>query len=387
MWWTILCWVVGVCHALMALLLPWNRWRTTPLERDPTAGADCPSVLIVVPARNEETNIEACVRSLLAQDYPRMQVCVVDDQSTDRTAAIVRALAASDPRLELRQSPPLPAGWLGKPHALDVGTRGGKADYFLFIDADVRLQPSTLRRSIASAQKSQAGLLTVTPTLIAESFWERAAQPVIGMLLYSLLDPVKVRNPDSSVAAAYGPYLLFKRSAYEKIGGHGSVAMEVIEDLRLAQIVKQARLGLGYVHGVDGVDLRMYDSLRALVNGWRKNFHIVLGQALWISPLAAIAVTLVFTLPTVAIAVTGLRWLIHCSLDAASALPAVFCYLADWLARISLHRNFRITWRGSRALGGLVVAYILCSSSYRAWKGKPVTWRGRSYAQGGGAQI
>lgn len=365
----------------MALLLPWNRWRTTPLEPAPISpAAGGPSVLVVVPARNEEANIEACVRSILAQDYPHMRVRVVDDQSTDRTPAIVRALAAQDPRLELLQTPPLPDGWRGKPHALDVGTRGAEADYFLFIDADVRLQPSTVRRSIASAEKLRAGLLTVTPSLLAESFWERAAQPVVGMLLYALLDPVKVRDPSSSVAAAYGPYLLFKRSAYEKIGGHGAVAMEVIEDLRLAQIVKQARLGLGYVHGVDAVALRMYDSLGALVNGWRKNFHVTMGQALWVSPLAALAVVLVFTLPTLAMIATVLRGLRHGSLDTASALPAVFCYVADWVARLSLARNYRITWRGVRALGGLVVAYILCSSSYRAWKGKPVMWRGRSYA-------
>lgn len=381
--WTVLCLVVGVCHAMMALLLLWNRWRTTPLEPNPVLGSRPPSVLVVVPARNEEANIEACVRSLLGQDYPALQVRVVDDNSTDRTATLVRALAATDPRLELLQAPPLPAGWLGKPHALHVGVRGATADYFLFIDADVRLATSTVRRSVTAAERLKAGLLTVTPTLVAESFWERATQPVIGMLLFALLDPVKVRDPDSTVAAAYGPYLLFKRSAYEKIGGHGSVAAEVVEDLRLAQLVKSARLGFGYVHGVDGLEVRMYDSLRAMLNGWRKNFHVVLGKALWLGPIAALLVALIFGLPTMAAAFVALRWLLHGSL--AGAAPVAFCLGADWLARLSLARNFRVTWRGSRGLGGLVVAYILCSSCYRAWRGKPVAWRGRSYAAGGGS--
>ena len=207
----------------------------------------------MVPARNEEANIEACVRSLLQQDYPALKIRVVDDHSTDRTAVIVRALAANDSRLELLQSPTLPAGWLGKPHALDVGIRGAQADYFLFVDADVRVARSTVRRSVASAEKSQAGLLTVTPALVAQSFWERAAQPVVGMLLYALLDPVKVRDPDSSVAAAYGPYLLFRRSAYEKIGGHGAVATEVVEDLRLAQQVITQASRRRLIHRAKGV--------------------------------------------------------------------------------------------------------------------------------------
>ncbi len=381
--WTVLCLVVGVCHVLMALLLPWNRWRTTPLEPNPQLGAIPPRVLVVVPARNEEANIAACVRSLLLQDYPALEIRVVDDHSTDRTADIVRELAASDPRLKLLQSPPLPAGWLGKPHALDVGIRGSDADFFLFVDADVRIAPSTIRRSVASAQKSQAGLLTVTPALVADSFWERAAQPVVGLLLFALLDPVKVRDPDSSVAAAYGPYLLFRRSAYEKIGGPAAVATEVVEDLRLAQLIKQHHLGLGYVHGPEGIDIRMYDSLRALVGGWRKNFHISLGSALWVGPIAALLVAMIFALPTVAILSAALQWLMHGALDKKVALLAVFCYGADWLGRLSLTRCYRVTPRGVRSLGGLVVAYILCSSCYRAWRGKPVTWRGRSYAADG----
>ena len=379
---TALCLIVGVCHISMALLLLWNRRRTTPLELSPSLGTKPPSVLIVIPARNEEGNIEACVRTALAQDYPELRVRVVDDHSTDRTAALVQALAAQDSRLELLHAPSLPSRWLGKPHALHAGTRGAETDYFLFVDADLRLAPSAVRRSVAAAEKSQAGLLTMTPSLLAQGFWERAAQPVIGMLLFSLIDPVKARDPDSEVAAAYGPYLLFKRTAYDQIGGHSSVAMEVVEDLRLAQHIKRARLGFGYVHGVEAIELRMYDSLRSLVAGWRKNFHVALGSALWLGPIAAAAVTLIFGWPTVALIAAALHYFISDSARTSLLGPAVFCYGADWLARLSLAHNYRITRRGSRIFGGLVVAYILCSSCYRAWRGKPVTWRGRSYAAG-----
>jgi len=370
---------VGGCHLMMALLLLFNRARTTKLALDPAPPAPPPSVLIVVPARNEEPNIEACVRSLLSQDYPRLTVRVVDDHSTDRTAALVQALADRDPRLQLCHAPTLPPGWLGKPHALHAGTQGAEADFLLFCDADLRLQPDAVRRTVEVAERTQAGLTTLVPTLVAESFWERAVQPVVGMLLFSLLDPVKVRNPRSKVAAAYGPYLMFRRSAYEQIGGHTCVASEVIEDLRLAHIVKGAGIPLAYVHGVDGLEVRMYDSLRGLINGWRKNFYISLGSAQWLAPIAALLILTVFALPTVGALGVGLASLFT-AVSPKLVQAAAFCYGADWAARLALARAFRITPRGIRSLGGLMVAYILCLSAYQAARRLPVTWRGRSYS-------
>lgn len=381
-WLTIAGEVAGACHAMMALLLFWNRARTTKLPPMPAAvaalGAAPPSVLAVVPARNEEQNIGACVSHLLAQDYPGLRVRVVDDHSTDRTAAIVEAMAQRDPRLSLMHAPELPPGWLGKPHALHAGTRDAQADYLWFVDADLRAGPQALRRCIAQAEADRAGLLTLAPTLVAESFWERAVQPVVALLLFSLLDPVKVRNPRSDFAVGMGPYMLFRRSAYDQIGGHASVGSEVVEDLRLAQRIKRARLGLSYVHGVDCVRLRMYDSLRAIIGGWRKNFHVALGPLTALGPVLALVLLAVFALPTLLLFVGAVDALRAGALTPLLALGAL-CSAADWLGRASLSLNYGVTLRGARALGASVVAYILAASAWRALTGKPVTWRGRSY--------
>ncbi|MCS6912366.1 MAG: glycosyltransferase [Myxococcales bacterium] len=363
----------GICHLLMALLLVWNRWRTPTLPVL-AVRAPAPRVVAVVPARNEEANIGPCVRSLLAQDYPALRVRVVDDHSTDRTAERVRDLAAADARLELLQAPALPPGWLGKPHALWCGTRGQDPDYFLFVDADMRLAPDALGRAVAAAEQNGAALLTVVPRLLAESFWERAIQPVVASLLFSLLDPVKVNDPGSRVASANGPLLLFSREGYQRIGGHAAVAGEVVEDLRLAQAVKAAGLRLCYLHAIGAARLRMYDSLGGIVAGWSKNFHVALGRARWLAPLLSVLIAWVYAWPTVCLGL-ALHLLATGAQGPVALLLAV--YGADWLGRLSLSWNYGITPRGVRALGGLVVAGILCNSVYRAAFGRPVRWRGR----------
>lgn len=366
--------VFGTCHLLIALLLTWNRLRTPALRDAPPLPAPPPSVLVVIPARNEEANIGDCVRSVLAQRYERLRVRVVDDHSTDGTAAQVRALCegpSGDRRLELMAAPDLPPGWLGKPHALHAGTRDAAADYLLFLDADMRLAPEALGKAVAAAAGAGAGLLTVVPRLLVEGFWERAVQPVVASLLFALLDPVRVRDPRSAFASANGPFLLFRRDAYERIGGHAAVAGEVVEDLRLAQLVKRAGLGLAYLHGVDLCEIRMYDSLRAIMAGWSKNFHVALGKAQVLAPLGSLLIALCFGLPAVGL------WAGVLLRDPALCLIGGLSYGADLLGRLSLSWNYGVRFGGMRTLGGLMVAYILSRSAYRSARGQKVMWRGR----------
>ncbi len=373
----IVLYVAAFCHAALALLLWFNRARTPRLPQVKGPRELPKSVLVIVPARNEETNIGQCVRSILNQDYPSLSVRVVDDHSTDRTGAIVGKLAEYDRRLTVVNPPALPAGWLGKPHAVHNGSLGTMADYLLFIDADVRLLPTAVSRAIALAEAQGAGLTTVMPELVADSFWERATQPLIGLLLFGLLDPVRVNDPRRDEAVGFGPFMLFRRDAYEQLGGHQAVQAEVIEDLKLAQLVKQKRLGLCVAHGTDVVKLRMYDSLPAMIAGWTKNFHVALGPLKALAPLFALLLAAVFTLPTVMFWLS-LLWLAVLGHLPHFAIAATLAYGADWLARLSLTSAYDVTPRGVRAVGGLVVGYILCSSVYRAAFGRPVTWRGRS---------
>ncbi|TXH29320.1 MAG: glycosyltransferase [Elusimicrobia bacterium] len=372
---------VGICHLLMALLVVWNRARTTHVALDQPLPTRPPTVHVLVPARNEESNIGDCIAALRAQDYPALRIRVIDDHSSDRTLQIIQQHAAEDLRVEPRQAPDLPKGWLGKPHALWSGSRDLTSDYVLFLDADVRLRPHAVRHAVLAALATQAGLVNMVPRLLAASFWERAAQPVIAQILFTFVDPVRVRDSESDFAVGYGPFMFFQRAAYEEIGGHAAVASEVVEDLRLAQRVKQARFPLAYVQGTNTVELRMYDSLRSLIAGWKKNFHIALGGAQWFAPIGALLLLLVYATPPVALLAALAYFAQHGGSAFSSKLltVAALTYGADWLGRIALRATYGVTLRGVRGLGGALVAYILCASSYQAVMGRPVTWRGRSY--------
>jgi cellulose synthase/poly-beta-1,6-N-acetylglucosamine synthase-like glycosyltransferase len=358
-------------QAAMALLV-WLNHRHTPGLGHAVREDEAPSLLCVVPARNEENNIVGCVESLAASRYPGpLRVRVIDDGSTDETAARVRELCSRLPRVELVASPPPPAGWLGKNHALFVGTRGAEEPWLLFVDADTRVAPECVARAVGSALDRGADLLTIVPRIEARSFWERAVQPIVAGLICAWLPAREINDPSKRAAAAIGPFMLFRRSAYERIGGHEAVRLEVVEDRALAEAVKAAGLRLSLMHGIEVASVRMYDSLSAIVRGWSKNFHVALGNAPWAAPAVAALIVVVYAgpylLPLIA-ARTGEPRAI--AVGIAAAAVAV-------LARFDLSRRYGVTPRSPwlAPLGAVVVALILIRSVLPMqvqWKGRPV---------------
>src|SRR5215831_9380086 len=204
---------------------------------------DAPLVSVIIPARNEQRNIERCVRSVLATAYPRIEVIVVDDHSADDTGPIARNIAAGDSRLRVVLSPPLPAGWFGKQWACATGAEQAWGELLLFTDADTRHAPDLLPRAVNALRREGADLVTVGGHQELHSFWERVIQPHVFVLIsirYGGTEEVSRATRPVDVIAN-GQFLLIRQETYRDIGGHESVRDVVAEDLALAQRLVRAK--------------------------------------------------------------------------------------------------------------------------------------------------
>jgi cellulose synthase/poly-beta-1,6-N-acetylglucosamine synthase-like glycosyltransferase len=370
--------LVLVGQLLSAWAVRFNHRSTPDIgEDDPGAGErDRPpaTVLVVVPARNERANIGPCVEALRASEGIALRIRVVDDGSSDGTGDIARAIADKDARISVIEAGPLPDGWMGKNHALARGVEDAGEDFLLFVDADLRVGPDCLRRAVALAERRGADLLCLVPRMETRGFWELAAQTLMAQLIYVWLPARDINDPSKQAAAGTGPFMLFRRAAYERIGGHAAVRGEVIEDLRLAEATKRAGLRLVLARGVERASLRMYDSLGALVAGWSKNMHVALGGALWAAPLVAIALILFY----------GGPWLLPVAAAAAGAERAALVATAGAVvalaARLDLADRYGVSARHPylAPVGAAVMAFILLRSAWRAARRRPVEWKGRS---------
>jgi cellulose synthase/poly-beta-1,6-N-acetylglucosamine synthase-like glycosyltransferase len=230
----------------------------------------------VVPARDEEQVIAACVNALAAQ--PEIaEILVINDQSRDKTADIVKALIATTPQLRLLQTQDVPGAWVGKNYAAWVGAKQASHRWLLFTDADGKLLPSATARALQIAQETGAALVSFSPEQVVRTWYERALIPFVYTRLAKLFSYSDVNNPVSQAAAANGQFLMIRRDAYEAIGGHESVAAEVLEDVALARRAKAAGYRIWFGPAAGLVRVRMYRSFAAMWEGWKKNLYLLVG--------------------------------------------------------------------------------------------------------------
>ncbi|MCC6523764.1 MAG: glycosyltransferase [Polyangiaceae bacterium] len=354
-------------------------WLAPRLPRTPDPARELPPLSVLVPARNEEHNIEACLDSLAAQDYPDLEVLVVDDASTDRTAELVRARAAEDARIRLVPAPPLPEGWRGKCWALGTGAELARGRYLAMIDADVTLGPSALARAVSLARTRSLDLLSLLPTLVNVTFWEKVIQPVMGFMIF-LWQPLHRANaPGSRVTVANGQFLLVLAEGYRALGGHGAVRSEVVEDVALAALYKRHGKRLGLALALGDVRARMYRGLGDIWRGWGKTIHPYLQRqplTLWAGILA---LTVLMLLPFVALALLGLG-----SLGGAAPSPTLVALAAAAVGFILLQT---LLFRGALGLelahaplwplGFAVLFALFVARSVGAARGRGVEWKGR----------
>ena len=338
-----------------------------------------PLVSVIIPARNESATIETVVRSVLASTYRPLELLVVDDGSTDDTAAIVQWLAAEDSRLRLVPGEPLPPGWYGKPWACVQGWRAAKGELLLFTDADTRHQPELLARSVGALRSEGADLLTVAPRQLCVTFWERVVMPQIWFLLALRYHPARVnRATRERDVIANGQYILVPRASYEAVGTHQVVRAEVAEDLALAQTFHRAGKRIHFAFAERFMETRMYRGLGELVEGWSKNMYLGGRRSFPGEPLLQALVPLMLVLgftfwlaPLVALALTGGRGGLGAAAAAGTGLSALFWTLIALGMRIP-------PWYGLLyPLGALTALGIGARSVWRG--GRKVEWRGRAY--------
>ena len=237
-------------------------------------------VTAIVPARNEEAVIATCIESLASQaEVP--QILVVNDQSSDATAEVVRNCMKEIPILSLLETGDLPDGWVGKNYALWVGVQQAISQWLLFTDADATHAPNSVARALQIAREQRAALVSFSPEQISSNWYEKALIPFVYLRLAKKFAYDRVNDPSSPVAAANGQFLLIRRDVYDAIGGHRGVAGEVLEDVAIALRAKQAGHRIWFGSGKSLVRTRMYTSFGAMWEGWRKNLYRLMGGTPW----------------------------------------------------------------------------------------------------------
>lgn len=332
-----------------------------------------PSVSLVIPARDEAASIEAAVRSRLVDDYPALQVVLVDDRSTDGTSAIVDRLAATDPRVEALHIRELPADWIGKVHALQRGTEVATGEWLLYSDADVHAAPGTLRRCIAYALERDLDHVAVLPELWRTTFILDVVLATFVRVLCIGARFWSVHDSRSSAAMGVGAFNLVRRSAYERTAGFRWLKLEVVDDAALGQMLKQAGARAAILNGRGCLGLHWYSSLADMARGGEKSVFSGLGQFSLIRLLTICTAVLLLELsPLPALWPLGLTWLT--ALGAAGTAAALAAQAIPWL------------WLNGRVLPVLLfplAAVLGVSMTLRAgilavWRGG-LLWRGTLY--------
>ncbi len=331
-----------------------------------------PTVSVIVPARNEETCLGACLQSLLAQNDVAFEVIVVDDHSTDRTRDI--ALSFASPQVRVIEAGPLPLGWTGKNNAVTAGSRAARGEWLLFTDADTIHLPGSLARSLEEAKRQGAALLSYSPEQVVKSFWERAIMPVIFAELAASFRPSQVSDPNSPAAAANGQYILITREAYDAVGGHAAIAGNLLEDVALARAVKKSGRKIFFRYGGDAVRTRMYRSFAQLREGWTKNLALLFPSPVRLAALRALEFVLIAASAAISL-VTALHG--HKQPAVAAGMLSVILY-ALFLTRI---RRAHFSWDANiLALFGLPLFSYLLLRSKSAHANGNVPWKGRTYS-------
>jgi glycosyltransferase involved in cell wall biosynthesis len=332
-------------------------------------------VSVIVPARNEEAVIAACVESLAVQEGI-VEILVIDDQSSDRTADIVRSLSAQYPNVRLLGATELPPGWVGKNNAVWIGARESRGEWLLFTDADAVHARDSAAKALSIAAENGAAMVSFSPEQVMQTWYEKAVIPYVFTRLSSRFRFAEVNDPSKSAAAANGQFILVRRDAYDIVGGHASISGEVLEDVALAARVKAAGYRIWFGSGKGIVRVRMYRSFAAMWEGWKKNLYSLMGgnaKAVKAEVARALLPILLVLLATVGVGGITASILLAALVFAVGLLGILIAYDAE------LESSGFSTRLLAYGIPGRILFAGMLWASYRSHRSGRLEWKGRAY--------
>jgi len=355
----------GLRVAYGAIRLPWVK------DFPPAPDAECPRISILFAARDEEEKLPAALATLMQIDYPGLEVVAVDDRSQDATGRILDEFAATHPRLRVVHEERLPEGWLGKTHALQKAYEASLGEWLLFTDADVRFNPDVVRRVVSLVKAQNLDHLSLLGDVEMVGFWEKVLITFFGLGFHLAADPSRVGNRRSSRYVGVGAFQLLRRSAYETSGTHRRLAMEVIDDMKLGKIVKQAGFRSGCAVAQDLVAVRWHAGVGNLVRGVTKNFFAGAGYDLRLVTVQLAALLVMDILPFVGV-VFGHGWIR--AFSAIAVLIALSFHVGvAWVMRVS--PLYALT----HPVGAALFFYMLLRSTVVTLRQGGIVWRDTFY--------
>ena len=356
-------WVLALFRAVLNLALVHRlRGGQAPLP------VPSPFVSVIIPARNEARAIERTLRAFLAQDYPNFEVILVDDRSADGTGDIARALG--DPRLIVISGEEMPPGWLGKPWAMQQGSRAARGELLLFVDADVHYAPAALRAAVAHIEREPGiAMLALLPHFEMHGFWENVAMPALAMFAFSVLPSwLSNRTRLAVLAVGAGTGNLVRRDAYERCGGHEALKEAVVDDVGLARLLRRRGEVTEAVRADELVSVRMYHGGGEILRGFTKNAFAVVNRS-YLAAVPFLVVNYVIGLWPYIAALTGDRFAIATVVLISVVRVVVFAALRyPILYALFAHPLMAAFW---------IVIFV--RSMWLTGFRRELEWRGRTY--------
>jgi len=331
-----------------------------------------PKISIIIPARNEEQNIRPALQSVLALDYPHLEICVVNDRSTDGTGSILQEMSQQDVRLQVQQIDTLPQGWLGKTHALHQAGQNATGEFLLFTDADIVYHPLALRKAMHYVQRHQLDHMTMIPEDTMPGTFLHIISATFGMFMFLLFQPWKTSDPRSRRYMGIGAFNLVRASVYHGIGGHEAIRLRPDDDLKFGKVIKRCGYRQEVLNGIGMVSVEWYRSVSELIDGLMKNMFAGMEYRVSLVILATMGTLLIHLWPWVGL------WLTT-GLPQALLLITVFTMISSFVYGMAPY--------GVKPWHGLLLPVTISLFLYIQWRAtfltlwnSGITWRGTRYS-------